>query len=55
MYLFILTNFQLAKLPAEDMSAVYNMKFLDGSSNVKRSPTGTFSLKFRVHKVYLAD
>jgi syntaxin-binding protein 1 len=41
---------ELAKLPADDINAVHNMKFLDGSSNVQRSSTAPFPLKFRINK-----
>ncbi|KAK6246576.1 hypothetical protein SCA6_009666, partial [Theobroma cacao] len=41
---------KLAKLPAEDMSAVNNMKLLGGSPDAKKSFTGIFSLKFDFHK-----
>ncbi|KAM7494137.1 hypothetical protein LguiB_028746 [Lonicera macranthoides] len=40
---------ELARLPPEDMNAVYNMRLLEGSSDTKKSST-TFSLKFDVHK-----
>ncbi|KAK3041039.1 hypothetical protein RJ639_026836 [Escallonia herrerae] len=40
---------ELARLPTEDMHAVYNMRLLEGSSDTKKSSTA-FSLKFDVHK-----
>lgn len=43
--------FQLARLPSDDMNAVYNMRFLEGSSDAKKNSIGAFSLKFDVHKV----
>lgn len=33
------------------MNAVYNMRFLEGSSNTKKSSSVTFGLKFDVNKV----
>lgn len=45
--------FQLARLPSDDMSAVYNMKYLEQASDTKKSSIGAFSLKFDVHKVYV--
>ncbi|KAK4557988.1 hypothetical protein RGQ29_007654 [Quercus rubra] len=41
---------KLAKLPSEDMNAVHNLRLLGGSSDTKKSSTGTFSLKFDMHK-----
>ncbi|XP_073147587.1 SNARE-interacting protein KEULE-like isoform X1 [Henckelia pumila] len=41
---------ELARLPADDMNAVYNMKFLETSSNTKKSSIVPFSLKFDVNK-----
>lgn len=41
---------KLAKLPHEDMNAVHNLRLLGGSSDTKKSSTGTFSLKFDMHK-----
>ncbi|XP_021287671.1 SNARE-interacting protein KEULE-like [Herrania umbratica] len=41
---------KLAKLPAEDMNAVNNMRLLGGSPDTKKSFTGIFSLKFDFHK-----
>ncbi|XP_071692967.1 SNARE-interacting protein KEULE-like isoform X2 [Rutidosis leptorrhynchoides] len=41
---------ELARIPADDMNAVYNMRFLEGSSDVKKNLIGAFSLKFDVHK-----
>nr|XP_023887349.1 SNARE-interacting protein KEULE isoform X1 [Quercus suber] len=41
---------KLAKLPPEDMNAVHNLRLLGGSSDTKKSSTGTFSLKFDMHK-----
>lgn len=43
--------FQLAGLPDDDKSAVYNMRFLEGSSDSKKSSLSAFSLKFDPHKV----
>jgi syntaxin-binding protein 1 len=40
---------ELARLPEDDMCAVYNMRLLEGTSEAKKSST-TFSLKFDVHK-----
>nr|KAJ0217992.1 hypothetical protein LSAT_V11C300102760 [Lactuca sativa] len=40
----------LARLPQDDMSAVYNMRFLEGSSDSKKNSLAAFSLKFDVHK-----
>lgn len=45
--------FQLARLPSDDMNAVYNMRFLEGSSDTKKNSIVPFSLKFDVHKVYI--
>ncbi|XP_023729929.1 SNARE-interacting protein KEULE isoform X2 [Lactuca sativa] len=41
---------ELARLPQDDMSAVYNMRFLEGSSDSKKNSLAAFSLKFDVHK-----
>ncbi|KAL4602595.1 hypothetical protein ACB092_10G064100 [Castanea dentata] len=41
---------KLAKLPPEDMNAVHNLRLIGGSSDTKKSSTGTFSLKFDMHK-----
>ncbi|MCD7473058.1 hypothetical protein HAX54_014642 [Datura stramonium] len=41
---------ELARLPQDDMNAVYNMRLLEGSTDNKKSSLGTFSLKFDVHK-----
>ncbi|XP_024993886.1 SNARE-interacting protein KEULE-like isoform X1 [Cynara cardunculus var. scolymus] len=41
---------ELARLPSDDMNAVYNMRFLEGSSDAKKNSIGAFSLKFDVHK-----
>lgn len=41
---------ELARLPHDDMSAVYNMRLLEGSSDTKKSSIGPFALKFDVHK-----
>ncbi|KVH95479.1 Sec1-like protein [Cynara cardunculus var. scolymus] len=38
------------RLPSDDMNAVYNMRFLEGSSDAKKNSIGAFSLKFDVHK-----
>lgn len=40
---------ELARLPPEDMTAVYNMRLLEASSDTKKSSM-PFSLKFDVHK-----
>lgn len=42
---------QLARLPPDDMTAVYNMRLLEASSDSKKSSIVPFSLKFDVHKV----
>lgn len=49
--MYICNLVQLAKLPPEDMNAVHNLRLLGGSSDTKKSSTGTFSLKFDMHKV----
>ncbi|XP_076923705.1 SNARE-interacting protein KEULE-like isoform X2 [Bidens hawaiensis] len=41
---------ELAGLPDDDRSAVYNMRFLEGSSDSKKSSLAAFSLKFDAHK-----
>ncbi|XAR70405.1 hypothetical protein NMG60_11027249 [Bertholletia excelsa] len=41
---------ELARLPPDDMNAVNNMRFLEPSSDTKKSSIGAFSLKFDVHK-----
>ncbi|CAN4127537.1 unnamed protein product [Withania somnifera] len=41
---------ELARLPEDDMNAVYNMRLLEGSTDNKKSSLGPFSLKFDVHK-----
>ncbi|CAN4077887.1 unnamed protein product [Withania somnifera] len=41
---------ELARLPQDDMNAVYNMRLLEGSTDSKKSSLGPFSLKFDVHK-----
>lgn len=41
---------ELARIPQDDMNAVYNMRFLEGSSNTKKSSSVTFGLKFDVSK-----
>ncbi|XP_024029039.1 SNARE-interacting protein KEULE [Morus notabilis] len=41
---------KLAKLPADDMNAVNNLKLLGGSSDTKKSSMSPFSLKFDMHK-----
>ncbi|PRQ18028.1 putative sec1-like protein [Rosa chinensis] len=41
---------KLAKLPPDDMKAVSNMRLLGESLDSKKSSTGTFSLKFDLHK-----
>ncbi|KAJ9549845.1 hypothetical protein OSB04_022388, partial [Centaurea solstitialis] len=40
----------LARLPSDDMNAVYNMRFLEGTPDAKKNSIGAFSLKFDVHK-----
>lgn len=40
---------ELARLPQDDMNAVYNMRLL-GTTDNKKSSLGPFSLKFDVHK-----
>lgn len=41
---------QLARLSADDMNAVNNMRYL-GGSGTKKTSRGVFSLKFDVHRV----
>ncbi|KAI3453570.1 hypothetical protein Pfo_010233 [Paulownia fortunei] len=41
---------ELARLPPDDMTAVYNMRLLEASSDTKKSSIVPFSLKFDVHK-----
>ncbi|CAI9093831.1 OLC1v1029415C1 [Oldenlandia corymbosa var. corymbosa] len=41
---------ELARLPQEDMNAVYNMRLLEGATESKKSSIVPFSLKFDVHK-----
>ncbi|KAG9158915.1 hypothetical protein Leryth_013304 [Lithospermum erythrorhizon] len=41
---------ELARLPPEDINAVYNMRLLEGSSDSKKNSSVPFSLKFDVHK-----
>lgn len=41
---------ELARLPQDDMNAVYNMRLLEGTTDNKKSSLGPFSLKFDVHK-----
>lgn len=41
---------ELARLPQEDMNAVYNMRLLEGAPDGKKSSIVPFSLKFDVHK-----
>ncbi|XP_042024624.1 SNARE-interacting protein KEULE-like isoform X1 [Salvia splendens] len=41
---------ELAKLPPDDATAVYNMRLLESSSDPKKSSLAPFSLKFDVHK-----
>ncbi|KAL1812872.1 hypothetical protein DCAR_0625131 [Daucus carota subsp. sativus] len=41
---------ELAKLPDEDMNAVYTMRKLDGSSDTKKSSMRPFTLKFNVNR-----
>lgn len=43
--------FQLARLPQDDMNAVYNMRLLEAAQENKKSSIVPFSLKFDVHKV----
>ncbi|KAA8544825.1 hypothetical protein F0562_019584 [Nyssa sinensis] len=40
---------QLAKVSHEDMKAVKNMRMLEGS-DTRKTPSGSFSLKFDAHK-----
>ncbi|KAA8521921.1 hypothetical protein F0562_012765 [Nyssa sinensis] len=37
---------ELARLPPDDMKAVYNMRLLEGSADTKKNSNGAFSLKF---------
>ncbi|KAG8374793.1 hypothetical protein BUALT_Bualt10G0032600 [Buddleja alternifolia] len=41
---------ELARLPPDDMTAVYNMRLLEASSDTKKSSIVPFSLKFDAHK-----
>ncbi|KAL3498713.1 hypothetical protein ACH5RR_041445 [Cinchona calisaya] len=41
---------ELARLPQEDMNAVYNMRLLEGAPNSRKGSIIPFSLKFDVHK-----
>ncbi|XP_042010653.1 SNARE-interacting protein KEULE-like isoform X1 [Salvia splendens] len=41
---------ELARLPQDDATAVYNMRLLESSSDPKKSSIVPFSLKFDVHK-----
>ncbi|KAL1568974.1 STXBP unc-18 S1 [Salvia divinorum] len=41
---------ELARLPPDDATAVYNMRLLESSSDPKKSSLAPFSLKFDVHK-----
>ncbi|XP_022025686.1 SNARE-interacting protein KEULE isoform X1 [Helianthus annuus] len=41
---------ELAGLPDDDRRAIYNMRFLQGSSDSKKSSLGAFTLKFDAHK-----
>ncbi|XP_042019796.1 SNARE-interacting protein KEULE-like isoform X1 [Salvia splendens] len=41
---------EMAKLPPDDATAVYNMRLLESSSDPKKSSLAPFSLKFDVHK-----
>ncbi|XP_057773551.1 SNARE-interacting protein KEULE-like [Salvia miltiorrhiza] len=41
---------ELARLPPDDATAVYNMRLLESSSDHKKSSIVPFSLKFDVHK-----
>ncbi|KAL3499481.1 hypothetical protein ACH5RR_038574 [Cinchona calisaya] len=41
---------ELARLPQEDMNAVYNMRLLEGAPESKKNSIVPFSLKFDVHK-----
>lgn len=43
--------FQLARLQSDDITAVNNMRLLGGASDIKKSSTGAFSLKFDINKV----
>lgn len=42
---------QLARLPPDDATAVYNMRLLESLSDTKKNSIVPFSLKFDVHKV----
>ncbi|XP_019057659.1 PREDICTED: SNARE-interacting protein KEULE-like isoform X2 [Tarenaya hassleriana] len=41
---------KLAKLSADDMTAVNNMRLLGSAMDTKKNPTGAFTLKFDLHK-----
>ncbi|KAF3647413.1 Photolyase 1 isoform 1 [Capsicum annuum] len=41
---------ELARLPQDNMNAVYNMRLMEGSTDNKKSSLGAFSLKFNIHK-----
>ncbi|XP_042007570.1 SNARE-interacting protein KEULE-like isoform X2 [Salvia splendens] len=41
---------ELARLPPDDATAIYNMRLLESSSDPKKSSSVPFSLKFDVHK-----
>lgn len=47
----MLYKMQLARLPPDDATAIYNMRLLESSSDPKKSSSVPFSLKFDVHKV----
>ncbi|PHT58028.1 SNARE-interacting protein KEULE [Capsicum baccatum] len=41
---------ELARLPQDNMNAVYNMRLMGGSTDNKKNSLGAFSLKFNIHK-----
>ncbi|KAL9415416.1 hypothetical protein AB3S75_043663 [Citrus x aurantiifolia] len=41
---------KLARLQSDDITAVNNMRLLGGASDIKKSSTGAFSLKFDINK-----
>lgn len=47
----LIHKMQLARLPPDDATAVYNMRLLESSSDPKKNSIVPFSLKFDVHKV----
>lgn len=50
----ILSPPQLAKLTAEDMKVINNMKILEGAADKKKTSDANFSLKFDGQKVYIS-